>query len=286
MEYMSRALHFAARALGTSSPNPAVGAVIAKDGEVVGEGFTQPPGRAHAEVVALEQAGSRARGATLYVTLEPCPHHGRTAPCVDAIIAAGIVRVEMATIDPSPWVNGAGRAALERAGIRTAVGSMEREARSLIEGYLNWVKRGRPLVTAVYSTSLDGGAAADGTADALGAAASAEWERLRSRIDRVLAGAESLPREGQGLTELGTAGVTTLLVECGPADVSELVSTGMVDKVVAFITPTVGGRGGCEQAAARSAPAGPPARLRRLVCERLGDDLMVVGYTRACSPDS
>jgi diaminohydroxyphosphoribosylaminopyrimidine deaminase / 5-amino-6-(5-phosphoribosylamino)uracil reductase len=286
MEYMSRALHLAARALGTSSPNPAVGAVIAKDGEVVGEGFTQPPGRAHAEVVALEQAGSRARGATLYVTLEPCPHHGRTPPCVDAIIAAGIARVEMATIDPSPWVNGAGRAALERAGIRTAVGSMEREARSLIEGYLNWVKWGRPFVTAVYSTSLDGGAAGDGTADALGGAASAEWQRLRSRADRVLAGAESLPREGQGLTELGSAGVTTLLVECRPADVSELVSTGMVDSVVAFITPTVGGAGGCEQAAARSATAGSPTRLRRLVCERLGDDLMVVGYIRACSPDS
>ena len=281
MEYMARALHLATRALGRSSPNPAVGAVIAKDGQVVGEGFTQPPGQAHAEVVALEQAGPEARGATLYVTLEPCPHHGRTPPCVDAIIAAGIAEVQMATIDPSPWVNGAGRAALERAGIRTSVGSLETEARALNEGYLTWVATGRPLVTAAYAMSLDGAVAEGGVADRLGDSARAEWERLRSRADRLVVGAESLCVDGRELDELGGAGVTTLLVECGPADLSGLVAAGLVDKVVLFISPTLGGSAGPGR---RPARAGSPAPLYHLTYERLGDDLLVVGYTRACSP--
>ena len=108
MEYMARALELARKAMGTTSPNPAVGAVIVRNGVVVGEGFTQPPGSSHAEVMALRQAGEEARGATMYVTLEPCSHFGRTPPCTRNIIEAGIARVHLAVSDPHPQVSGGG----------------------------------------------------------------------------------------------------------------------------------------------------------------------------------
>ena len=117
MNPMQRAVVLARQALGTTSPNPAVGAVVTLDGETVGEGFTLPPGQRHAEIGSLQQAGERARGATLYTTLEPCCTFGRTPPCTEAIIAAGIRRVHLATIDPNPRVSGRGRAALEAAGL-------------------------------------------------------------------------------------------------------------------------------------------------------------------------
>ncbi|GAG44348.1 unnamed protein product, partial [marine sediment metagenome] len=113
MTYMERALALAAQALGRVSPNPAVGAVLVRDGQVVGEGFTRPPGGPHAEVVALAQAGEAARGSTLYVSLEPCCHRGRTPPCTEAIIAAGVAEVQMAILDPDPNVSGRGRKELE-----------------------------------------------------------------------------------------------------------------------------------------------------------------------------
>jgi diaminohydroxyphosphoribosylaminopyrimidine deaminase/5-amino-6-(5-phosphoribosylamino)uracil reductase len=290
MDYMARALQLAARALGTSSPNPAVGAVLAKDGRVVGEGSTQPPGQAHAEIMALRQAGQAARGATMYVTLEPCAHYGRTPPCVDAIIAAGVAEVQMATIDPSPWVNGKGRAALEAAGIRTTVGTLEREVRCLNEGYLTWVATGRPLVTAVYAMTLDGAIAEDGPAGPTDDTVRAELERLRSRSDRWRAGLGSLLDDDPRLQELGQAGVTTLLIECGRADLHQLLAGGLPDKIVALIVPTLIGPESDEGAA----PAGTPQPIRasqlghlhELSYERLGDTLMVVGYTRPCSQES
>src|SRR6266536_2905920 len=151
MDFMARALQLASRAVGTCSPNPAVGAVLVRDGVVVGEGATQPPGQAHAEVMALRAAGSQAKGATLYVTLEPCAHFGRTAPCADALIEAGVADVHVATLDPSPWVNGGGIAALEQAGIRVRLGAHGPEARRRNEAYFTWVTRRRPMVTAVYA---------------------------------------------------------------------------------------------------------------------------------------
>ncbi len=156
MSHMRRALLLARRALGSVSPNPAVGAVIVKDGEVVGEGWTQPPGQAHAEVMALRHAGARARGATLYVTLEPCSHFGRTPPCADAVIAAGIAEVHAALIDPNPLVNGGGIARLRDAGIRTHVGEGKDEAREIIEAYIKHKTTGLPFVTAKFAMSLDG----------------------------------------------------------------------------------------------------------------------------------
>jgi diaminohydroxyphosphoribosylaminopyrimidine deaminase/5-amino-6-(5-phosphoribosylamino)uracil reductase len=154
--HMRRALELARRALGRSSPNPGVGAVIVRDGQVVGEGWTAPAGGPHAEQVALRQAGPAARGATIYVTLEPCCHHGRTPPCTDALIRAGIRRVEIGTPDPNPRVAGAGAAALRDAGIEVHVGLGAHAARALIAPFRRWVLRGRPLVMAKYAMTLDG----------------------------------------------------------------------------------------------------------------------------------
>lgn len=153
---MEQAISLAKMALGQTSPNPAVGAVVVKKGVVVGQGYTQPPGSWHAEVVALKQAGEKARGGVMYVTLEPCCHHGRTPPCTQAIIAAGIKEVHMATIDPNPLVTGKGKEELERAGIKVYVGEHEEEAREIIEAYAKFITTGKPFVTAKFAMSLDG----------------------------------------------------------------------------------------------------------------------------------
>ncbi len=156
MDYMQEALALARLAQGQVSPNPAVGAVIIRDGEVVGEGYTQPPGLDHAEIVALKQAGERARGAVMYVTLEPCCHFGRTPPCTRSIIAAGLAEVHLAAIDANPRVCGGGKAELEQAGIRVYVGEREDEAREINEAYAKFITRGVPFLTAKFAMSLDG----------------------------------------------------------------------------------------------------------------------------------
>ncbi|MDD5289286.1 MAG: bifunctional diaminohydroxyphosphoribosylaminopyrimidine deaminase/5-amino-6-(5-phosphoribosylamino)uracil reductase RibD [Dehalococcoidales bacterium] len=157
MDYMERAISLAKLALGQVSPNPAVGAVIVKDDEVVGQGYTQPPGSAHAEVIALEQAGDRANGAVMYVTLEPCCHYGRTPPCTQAIIiAAGIKEVHAAMIDPNPIVLGNGLKELEKAGIKIFLGEHAEEAREIIEAYIKFITTGKPFVTVKFAMSLDG----------------------------------------------------------------------------------------------------------------------------------
>lgn len=156
MDYMQRALGLARRALGWVSPNPAVGAVLVKDGVVVGEGWTQPPGQAHAEIVALRQAGPRAVGATLYVTLEPCDHYGRTPPCSLAIIQAGVAEVHASMLDPNPLVAGKGLDRLRAAGIAVHLGQGEQEAREIMEAYLKWIVTRVPFVTAKFAMSLDG----------------------------------------------------------------------------------------------------------------------------------
>ena len=154
--FMRLALAEARRALGRVAPNPAVGAIIVRDGEIVGHGATQPPPGHHAEMMALGRAGERARGATLYVTLEPCSHQGRTPPCADAVIARGIRRVVIGTLDPHPLVNGGGVGKLRAAGIEVEVGCLEDEARSLIAGFSSRVSRGRPHTLVKYATTLDG----------------------------------------------------------------------------------------------------------------------------------
>ncbi|HEY8394547.1 MAG TPA: bifunctional diaminohydroxyphosphoribosylaminopyrimidine deaminase/5-amino-6-(5-phosphoribosylamino)uracil reductase RibD [Thermaerobacter sp.] len=188
--WMRRALALAGRARGRTTPNPLVGAVLVRDDRVVGEGFHRRAGAPHAEAEALRQAGDRARGATLYVTLEPCCHYGRTPPCSDALIRAGIRRVVAAMVDPDPRVRGRGLAALRAAGVRVEVGLLEEEARRLNAAYLAWNLLGRPLITMKYAMTLDGRIATR-RGDArwiTGDAARRFVHRLRDRVDLIAVG--------------------------------------------------------------------------------------------------
>lgn len=154
--FMQLALTLGRRGLGNCWPNPAVGCVIVRDGRVVGRGWTAPGGRPHAETAALAQAGAVARGATAYVTLEPCAHHGQTPPCAEALVAAGIARTVVATGDPDPRVAGRGLARLRAAGMAVTTGVLEARAREDQEGFLARIRRGRPMVTLKLAASLDG----------------------------------------------------------------------------------------------------------------------------------
>lgn len=189
-DHMAQALAQARRAIGSVSPNPPVGAVLVRDGRVVGEGFTQPPGGDHAEVMALRQAGDEARGAELFVTLEPCAHHGRTPPCTEAIIRAGVARVHIAALDPAPHTDGRGVWALEHAGISVTVREGSEEARRLIEAFAKHVTTGLPFVTAKFAMSLDGKIATR-SGDSrwiTGPAARALAHGLRAEVDAVAVG--------------------------------------------------------------------------------------------------
>ncbi len=153
---MARALQLAERGLWTTSPNPRVGCVLVRGGEIVGEGWHEKAGEPHAEIHALRAAGDKAKGATAYVTLEPCSHHGRTPPCAEALIAAGVARVVSAMTDPNPLVSGKGLALLQAAGIETASGLLESEARELNIGFVSRMTRGRPWLRLKAAASLDG----------------------------------------------------------------------------------------------------------------------------------
>ena len=200
--WMSRALDLADLARGRTSPNPPVGAVVVRDGVVVGEGFTQPPGGPHAEVVALRQAGELTRGATLYVTLEPCCTFGRTPPCCRAVIAAGIAEVHVATLDPNPLVDGGGCAALEAAGVRVHVGEGAERARSYIDGFRSLISTGRPFVVAKWAMSLDGKIAAPtGDSKWISSAESrARVHELRDTVDAVIVGVNTALADDPALT--------------------------------------------------------------------------------------
>ncbi|MEE8386924.1 MAG: bifunctional diaminohydroxyphosphoribosylaminopyrimidine deaminase/5-amino-6-(5-phosphoribosylamino)uracil reductase RibD [Dehalococcoidia bacterium] len=193
-DFMQRALELARDALGTTSPNPTVGAVIVRDGEIVGEGFTQPPPGDHAEVVGLKLAGERARGGALYVTLEPCPHAGRTPPCADAIIEAGIGEVHYALADPDPQVDDGGHRKLEAAGIAVHAGEGEAEARRINEAFLKHRTQGLPFVIAKYAASLDGRiAAASGDSRWVSGPETREWaHELRTKVDAILVGSTTV----------------------------------------------------------------------------------------------
>src|SRR5207244_1654130 len=175
---------------GLTSPNPLVGAVVVRDSVVVGEGFHAGPGRPHAEIEALRAAGDRAGGATLYVTLEPCAHQGRTSPCAPALVAAGLARVVVATGDPNPLVDGRGLEILRRAGIAVDSGLLADEARAQNRASFTWITHRRPHVTLKTAMTLDGKIAAvhGGSRWITGEAARAETHRLRSRADAIVVG--------------------------------------------------------------------------------------------------
>ena len=188
--HMARALRLAERGLYTTAPNPRVGCVIARDGQVVGEGWHVRAGEPHAEVHALRAAGERARGATAYVTLEPCSHHGRTPPCANALIDAGVARVVAAMRDPNPQVSGGGISLLTLAGIQAEVGLLEAEARELNIGFIARMTRGRPWLRVKTASSLDGRTALlNGESKWItGAAARADVQAWRARACAILTG--------------------------------------------------------------------------------------------------
>ncbi len=199
---MRAALALARRSLGRTWPNPAVGCVIVKDGKVVGRGRTRDGGRPHAEIDALNQAGEAARGATVYVTLEPCSHFGKSPPCADALVKAGVAKVVSAMEDPNPKVNGQGHARLKAAGVGVAVGEGARDAAEINAGFLLHVREGRPLFHLKLATSLDGHiATASGESKWItGEAARADGHRLRATHDAILVGANTVATDDPDLT--------------------------------------------------------------------------------------
>ncbi|WP_068110271.1 bifunctional diaminohydroxyphosphoribosylaminopyrimidine deaminase/5-amino-6-(5-phosphoribosylamino)uracil reductase RibD [Tropicimonas marinistellae] len=203
--WMAMALGLGARGLGQVWPNPAVGCVIVRNGRVLGRGWTQPGGRPHAETEALAQAGSAARGATAYVTLEPCAHHGKTPPCAEALVAAGIARVVTALTDPDPRVDGGGHAILRHAGVAVTTGVLEAEARRANEGFLRLMTEGRPHLTLKLASSVDGRiATATGESQWItGPAARRAVHAMRARHDAVLVGAGTARADDPSLTVRG-----------------------------------------------------------------------------------
>lgn len=201
-EHMAAALRLARRGLGNTWPNPAVGCVIVRDGQVVGRGWTQPSGRPHAEAEALARAGEAARGATAYVTLEPCSHWGRTPPCCDALVRAGVARVVVATGDPDPRVDGRGLQRLRAAGVTVELGLMGAEARAIIAGFARRITRGLPLVTLKLATTLDGRiATATGESRWItGPEARRAAHALRARHDAILVGSGTVLADDPDLT--------------------------------------------------------------------------------------
>jgi diaminohydroxyphosphoribosylaminopyrimidine deaminase/5-amino-6-(5-phosphoribosylamino)uracil reductase len=201
-KFMKLALNLAEKARGRTSPNPMVGAVIVRDGQIVGRGYHHKAGTPHAEIHAIADAGSKARGATIYVSLEPCSHYGRTGPCTQAIAEAGISRVVMAMVDPNPAVSGKGKAFLEDRGIQVCADVLEGEARRLNEAYIKYIITGRPFVVLKTAMSLDGKIA---TASGRSRWITSEDSRrmvheIRDEVDAIMVGIGTVLRDDPSLT--------------------------------------------------------------------------------------
>jgi diaminohydroxyphosphoribosylaminopyrimidine deaminase/5-amino-6-(5-phosphoribosylamino)uracil reductase len=201
-EFMRRAVELGDAGLGTTSPNPSVGCVIVRDGEIVGEAYSAPAGGPHAEVRALEQAGGLARGATVYVTLEPCSHFGRTPPCADALIAAGVRVVHVATLDPDKRVSGEGVAKLRAAGIDVTVGDGEAVARRGLEFHIKHRTTGLPFVIAKFAATLDGKiAATSGDSRWVAGDEARAWAHaFRTKVDAIMCGVNNVLLDDPQLT--------------------------------------------------------------------------------------
>lgn len=301
---MERALELAERGRGTTHPNPVVGAVVVRDGEVLGEGWHERPGGPHAEIVALEQAGERARGSTLYVTLSPCSHHGRTPPCLDAVVAAGVERVVIGAEDPtrddvSP---------LREAGVEVDVLDLWK-ARRQNEAWRTWASVGRPFVTYKVAVTLDGRVTVPGSRWVSGEESRRRVHELRATSDAVAVGmgtfradapqltargveAARQPRrlvfgsgpvpEGFELVEgpledelrrLAGEGVQSLLLEGGPTLATAFLRADLVDRLMVFIAPVVAGAG-----PRFLADLPEPLGLSRLSAEPVGEDVLLTAY--------
>ena len=299
---LERALELAERGRGTTRPNPVVGAVVVRDGRVVGEGWHERRGGPHAEAVALEAAGESARGATMYVTLEPCDHHGSTAPCVDAILAAGIAKVVVGAKDPTRD----GIARLREAGVEVELADV-REARVQNEAWLTWARLGRPFVTYKAALTLDGRMTVPGRRWVSGEESRRLVHELRAASDAVAVGMGTVradnprldardvevvrqPRRlafGQGplpegselellsgaldeeLRRLAGENVQSLLLESGPTLAAAFFEADLVDKVVFFLAPAIAGSG--PHLTVRAALMHQSARA-------VGDDVLLTAY--------
>jgi len=206
VKFMRRALALAKKGMGTASPNPMVGAVVAENGKILGEGWHEAPGLPHAEIEALRSAGTAAEGADLFVTLEPCSTHGRTPPCVDAIIAAGIARVVIGLLDPNPKHNGKAIETLEKAGIKTVVGVEEKKCRELDKAFFHWITTGRPYLLLKMAMTLDGKIAApNGDSKwVTGTQARKRVMELRRWADAIMVGAGTAEKDAPSLNHRGS----------------------------------------------------------------------------------
>jgi diaminohydroxyphosphoribosylaminopyrimidine deaminase/5-amino-6-(5-phosphoribosylamino)uracil reductase len=305
---LERALELAAAVPGRGYPKPTVGAVLVRDGQVVGKGVTEAGGR-HGEIVALEQAGERAGGATLYVTLEPCAHHGTTPPCADALIAAGVARVVAGSLDPNPEAAG-GLERLRAAGVEVELADSV-EARRQNEAWRTWVVQRRPFVTFKAAVTLDGRVTVPGSRWVSGEESRRRVHELRAASDAVAVGmgtvrlenprldardvgATRQPRRlafGTGplpegselevrggpleeeLRSLAADGVQSLLLEGGPTLAASFLAADLVDKLLVFVAPTLAGDG---PGLVARLPAA--VRLSRFTARPVGDDVLLTAY--------
>jgi diaminohydroxyphosphoribosylaminopyrimidine deaminase / 5-amino-6-(5-phosphoribosylamino)uracil reductase len=312
MSFLERALELAERGRGTTRPNPVVGAVLVRDGEVVGEGWHIRKGEAHAEGNALAAAGDRARGSTLYVTLEPCASWGSTPPCAQAVIDAGVAKVVVGTRDPNPAAAG-GLELLRAAGVEVEVvdGELGFRARQQIEGWLTWVTKGRPFVTYKAATTLDGRLTIPGSRWISGEESRRLVHELRASVDAVAVGmgtvradepaltardvgAERQPRGlafGRGplpagvelellsgpleqeLERLAEEGVQSMLLEGGPTLATSFLRARLVDKLLVFVAPTLSGYG-----PRLFGELEGPVPLSRFTSRTVGQDVLLTAY--------
>jgi diaminohydroxyphosphoribosylaminopyrimidine deaminase/5-amino-6-(5-phosphoribosylamino)uracil reductase len=313
-QFLERAIELAERGRGATHPNPIVGAVIVRGDEIVGEGWHERKGGPHGEVVALEAAAERARGATAYVTLEPCAHHGATPPCADALVEAGVAQVVVGQRDPHPE-HGGGLERLGEAGIEVEVaeGELGFRCRQQIEEWRTFVSLGRPFVTYKVAVTLDGRVTVPGSrwvsgeesrrlvhvlraqSDAVGVGmGTVRWDDPRLDVRgvpvvrqprRLAFGRGPLPdgselelRSGpleEELAALAADGVQSLLLEGGPTLAAAFLESGLVDKLVAFVAPTLSGDG-----PGMLAGLVHPVALSRLEARAIGSDVLLQAYVR------
>ena len=306
---LERALELAERGRGMTRPNPMVGAVVVREGEVVGEGWHERAGGPHAEVVALEAAGERARGATLYATMEPCTHHGRTPPCIDRVLEAGVAKVVAGSRDPNPDAGG-GLERLRAGGVEVElVDSFE--ARRQNEAWRTWVALRRPFVTYKVAVTLDGRVAVPGSRWVSGEESRRLVHELRAASDAVAVGMGTVRADAPSLTARGMAaarqprrlafgrgplpegselelrsrppgeelaalaeeGIQSLLLEGGPTLATAFLDADLVDKLLVFVAPVLGGSGPRFVGDLRDS-----RRLARFAASRVGDDVLLSAY--------
>jgi diaminohydroxyphosphoribosylaminopyrimidine deaminase/5-amino-6-(5-phosphoribosylamino)uracil reductase len=312
MNFLERALELAERGRATTQPNPVVGAVLVRDGEVVGEGWHRRKGEPHAEVNALAAAGDRARDATLYVTLEPCAHFGATAPCAQAVIDAGVAKVVVGARDPNLTAAG-GLERLRETGIETelASGELGFRARQQIEAWLTWVSKRRPFVTYKAATTLDGRLTLPGSRWVTGDESRRLVHELRAASDAVAVGMGTVLADRPALTarevgairqprrfafgdgplpdgvdlellsgsleeELGRLaeeGVQSLLLEGGPTLATSFLGASLIDKLLVFVAPKLSGAG-----PTLFAELDEPIALSRFESRRVGEDILLTAY--------